>query len=150
MSALTDRLVLQIRAAQLPAPQREVRVCLDRRWRFDCAWDDLRLAVEVEGGTWIRGRHARGRGMRADCEKYNRVVLDGWTLLRVTTDMVRDGSALTVIESAVRARLPPVPYDEQQTETSRRTCARCGRRADVTGSPPGMVWQCRMCRHHHV
>src|SRR3990167_5526682 len=134
MSALTDRLVLQIRAAQLPAPQREVRGCLDRRWRVDCAWDDLRLAVEVEGGTWIRGRHARGRGMRADCEKYNRVVLDGWTLLRVTTDMVRDGSALTVIEAAVRARLPPVPYDEQQTEASRRTGGRRGRRGGGAGA----------------
>jgi len=64
-------------------------------------------------------------------------VLDGWTLLRVTTDMVRDGSALTVIEAAVRARVPPASHDEQQTETSQRTCARCGAVADVTGPPPG-------------
>ena len=63
-----------------------------------------RVAVEVEGGTWGRGRHSRGGGYSADCEKYNAAVAAGWAVFRVTGDMITtktlEGIADTIRERA--------------------------------------------------
>ena len=72
-----------------------------RRWRFDFAWPGEKLAVEVEGGIFTRGRHTRGTGMLADMEKYNRAALLGWRVLRFFTDQVRDGTAIATIKEAL-------------------------------------------------
>lgn len=101
MSALEDTLVWQVQAAGLPKPDREVRFAPPRRWRFDLAYPSKRVAIEVEGGTWVNGRHSRGAGMRKDAEKYNAAQLAGWRVYRVTGDMVKDGSALAVVEQAL-------------------------------------------------
>lgn len=86
--------------AGLPDPDVEYPFAKPRRWRFDLAWPRLKLAVEVEGGTWTAGRHSRGAGYEADVEKYNEATLLGWRVLRVTTDMVADGRALAVVQRA--------------------------------------------------
>lgn len=93
-------LPLQIRAVGLPRPVEEYRFC-KRRWRFDLAWVDRKLAVEIEGGVYSHGRHTRGKGFTRDCEKYNEAVILGWRVLRVTTGMVNDGTALTYVERAL-------------------------------------------------
>lgn len=61
----------------------------DRKFRFDCANPTLKIAIEIEGGLWITGRHNQPIGMIADMEKYNLAVLAGWKVLRYTTDTVR-------------------------------------------------------------
>jgi len=66
----------------LPAPECEYRFDPERRWRFDFAWPSLQIAVEIEGGVWIRGRHVRPVGYLGDLEKYNRAVVLGWRVLR--------------------------------------------------------------------
>ena len=83
-------------------PQTEYRFHPVRKWRFDGAYPDRRIAYEVEGGTWSNGRHTRGAGYRGDCEKYNEAVAMGWQVYRFTADMVTDGSALAIIEKAVK------------------------------------------------
>lgn len=80
---------------------REYRFAPPRRWRFDLAWPERRIAVEVEGGTWSGGRHVRGGGYRRDVDKYNEAARLGWAVFRVTADMVRDGRALSLIESVI-------------------------------------------------
>ena len=40
--------------------------------------------------------------MRKDAEKYNAATLQGWRVLRFTGDMVTDGSAVQVVEEALR------------------------------------------------
>lgn len=72
-----------------------------RMWRFDFAWPDRMLACEVEGGTWAGGRHTRGAGFQADCDKLNAAVLLGWRVLRVTGQDVGDGTAIELIERAL-------------------------------------------------
>ncbi len=57
-----------------------------RRWRFDYAIPDKKIAIECEGGIWTRGRHTRGKGYKGDMEKYNAAVELGWKLLRFTPD----------------------------------------------------------------
>lgn len=74
--------------ADLPAPVTELRFAPPRRWRFDLAWVDQKLAVEIEGGAWVNGRHSRGRGFESDAEKYNAATLAGWRLLRFTPSMI--------------------------------------------------------------
>jgi very-short-patch-repair endonuclease len=91
-------LLLHIRALELPRPEREYKFHHSRRWRFDFAWPGLRLVVEVEGGTWARGRHTRGAGFERDCEKYNAAALLGWRVLRFTTTMVEDGRAIETLK----------------------------------------------------
>ena len=67
----------------LPPPVAEFRFAPPRRWRLDFAWPESRLALEVEGGVWVRGRHVRGAGFMRDMEKYNILCAMGWRLLRV-------------------------------------------------------------------
>jgi len=103
MSDLEQTLAVHLRAIGLPEPVREYRFAPPRRWRFDLAWPDLMLAVEVEGGTWVGGRHTRPRGFESDAEKYNAAVMAGWRVLRVTSKMVRTGEAAWMIERLMRA-----------------------------------------------
>lgn len=68
------------------APEREYEFSAARGWRLDFAWPSIKLAVEIHGGQWTRGRHQRGKGFAADLEKMNAAQLAGWTVLQFTTD----------------------------------------------------------------
>ncbi len=100
-SHLETLLANQILIAQLTPPEIEYQFHKPRRWRFDFAWPGIKLAVEVEGGTWANGRHTRGSGFAQDCEKYNTAALDGWTVLRFTGKMIEGGEALSIIDAAI-------------------------------------------------
>jgi hypothetical protein len=63
------------------------------------------LAVEVEGGSWVGGRHVRAKGFAADCEKYNAAVLLGWRILRFSPAMIEAVVALHAIKDAFRLPL---------------------------------------------
>ena len=95
-------LLLHITATGLPAPVEELRFHPSRLWRFDLAWPDRKLACEVDGAVWSGGRHTRGAGFTEDCNKFNEALLLGWRVLRVTSDHVRTGEALTWIKAALR------------------------------------------------
>jgi very-short-patch-repair endonuclease len=99
---MSNTLDAMLCAVGLHAPVREHRFAPPRRWRFDYAWPAHRLALEVEGGTWAGGRHVRGSGYEADCEKYSEAALLGWRVLRVTTAMLLDGRALTLLERVLQ------------------------------------------------
>ena len=66
----------------LPEPVFEHRFHPDRKWRFDVAWPEHRVAIEVQGGIWIRGGHSRGAGQRRDWEKFNEAAVLGWAVLQ--------------------------------------------------------------------
>ncbi len=100
-SDLEEELAYQIKAAKLPEPRREFRFT-DRRWRFDFAWWDQKLAVEVEGLSHWKSRHTTNKGFQADCEKYNTATMLGWRVLRFTGKEIRKGEALSLIERALQ------------------------------------------------
>lgn len=97
------RFAQHVALAKLAPPVREYVFCPGRRWRFDFAWPDQRLAVELEGGHWAHGRHTRGAGFAADCEKYSTAAALGWRVIRATGDQVRTGQALKWAEQALKA-----------------------------------------------
>lgn len=100
-SSLEEHLALSILVNGLPKPEREYRFDKTRRFRFDFAWPEHKVAAEIEGGTWTGGRHTRGKGFELDCEKYNLAVLAGWRVLRFTEHMVRSGEATATIKQAL-------------------------------------------------
>lgn len=73
----------------LPPFVREFKFHATRRWKFDFAWPELMVAVEIEGSAWGGGRHTRGSGFIADCEKYTRAAANGWFVLRFTDHDLR-------------------------------------------------------------
>lgn len=83
---------------------REFRFHPARRWRFDFAWPDLMLAVEIDGGVYSGGRHTRGKGFEADCEKLNASAVRGWTVLRYTAGMLRRPDALADLRAVLESK----------------------------------------------
>lgn len=82
-------------------PEREYRFC-DRRWAFDYALVKHKLAIEVEGGIWIGGGHARPANVERDIDKYNEAMFLGWRVLRVRPrDMKPKGQAVELVLRAV-------------------------------------------------
>lgn len=53
-----------------------------RRWRFDFAIPEQKIALECEGGLFSGHGHNRGAAMIRDMEKYNAAAILGWRLLR--------------------------------------------------------------------
>lgn len=81
LEAAFDRAWTAIHGPPLVAEHRFNR---QRRWRFDRAHLGAKVAIELEGGIWTQGRHTRGAGYKADCEKYNAAQAAGWTVFRLT------------------------------------------------------------------
>lgn len=82
-------------------PTREHMFHPARKWRFDFAFQEAKLGIEIEGGTWTAGRHNRGTGYEKDCRKYNAAVLLGWRVLRFTPSMVACGDAIKDVLEAL-------------------------------------------------
>jgi very-short-patch-repair endonuclease len=73
-------------APDMPVPVCEHRFAPPRKWRFDRAWLDQRVAVELDGGQWMPGggRHNRD----SDREKLNEAAARGWRVLRFSGEML--------------------------------------------------------------
>ena len=97
VSKLEGDMEWQLRLTQIPF-LREYKFHPKRRWRFDFAIESCKVAIECEGGIWSRGRHTRGKGYEADCEKYNEAVCMGWKILRVTQAQIKSGEALKWVQ----------------------------------------------------
>jgi len=124
---------LEVRAlvAQLglPDPVPEHRVLSTRRFRFDFAWPDRKIALEIEGGFFGTGRrcpvcrqlprsgHSSVRRLKDDADKYSYAAALGWTIIRrwpdaLLTDETRsmltaafgiqDGDATEFVEAAAK------------------------------------------------
>jgi len=123
---------LQFKALNLPEPEKEYPFAkmLGRKWRLDYAWPDRLIGLEIEGGTFSRmihvlqgyerrrgqnipltnvrvrvgGRHNDAVGFRADCEKYSHAAIIGWCVIRVTPEMIKDGTASELLKAAFQLR----------------------------------------------
>jgi len=87
------------RLFDLSEPVREFRFHPTKMWRIDFCWPDVRLAVEIEGGAFVYGRHNRPASFIKDMEKYNELTLAGYSLLRFTPQQLETGDAQGIIKA---------------------------------------------------
>lgn len=73
-----------------------------RKYEFDCASPEFKVAVEIDGGmypfyTMVRGKrvkvmksgHSSPEGIMRDMEKSNAAQIEGWRILRYTPEQLR-------------------------------------------------------------
>ena len=78
-----------------------------RKWRFDFAIPEHKIALEVEGGVWTGGRHTSSTGFLKDMEKYNTATLMGWKVLRTTPDDLYKSKTLNMLKNAILGCFSP-------------------------------------------
>ena len=81
-------------------PVAELQFAPDRKWRFDFAWPHKKVALEVQGGLFVNGRHSRGAALMKEHEKLNRAAAMGWRVLYcVPQDLCTTDTIATVKEA---------------------------------------------------
>lgn len=91
-----------------PDLESELRFAPPRRWRWDFCHRKALVAVEMQGGIWVQGRHSRAKGISSDCEKLNEAQILGWQVFLLTSDMLKDDPMYwcKAICDAITKRLP--------------------------------------------
>ena len=102
MSGLQKTLAFQLKVAGIPFFE-EFAALADRKFRFDFGIPSASLLVEVQGGTFARGKmgHSTGMGINRDCEKTILAQLEGWKVFPVDTKQIHSGQALKWIQEAM-------------------------------------------------
>jgi len=76
------------------------------KWRFDYAWPSLRIALEVEGGLYMK--HASGHrsvtGVLRDMTKYNRAAAMGWFVIRCQPETLLQWATINNVVDAANSR----------------------------------------------
>lgn len=90
-----------LRALGLAAPIPEHRFHPVRKWRWDYAYPASKLAIEVDGGVWVGGKHGRGSGIVKDHEKRNAGAVLGWRLLLVQPKQLTDPETARLVYRAL-------------------------------------------------
>jgi len=103
-SAPEQLMAATLKIAGVQGWEREFAFHPKRGWRFDFAWPNERVALEIEGGVFSRGAHARPKGIVRDIRKSTEAQLLGWIVLRVLPRDVRRGLALQLVERALEIR----------------------------------------------
>jgi hypothetical protein len=86
----------------IPIPLFEFKFHPYRKWRFDLAWPDRKLALEVQGGIFSQGRHTRGAAMLKEWEKLNSAACLGWRVLYCQPSDLCMISTTTMIQTALK------------------------------------------------
>jgi len=96
-----EKFLRDLHYAGVLAPELEYRFHPTRKWRFDVAWPQAKVAVELEGLVYsnrndnqLIGRHVSVTGFAADIEKLGAAFAMGWNVLRIRSTEARNGVAV--------------------------------------------------------
>ena len=111
-SKLEDRFAAICEYQGWPPPERELRfheagVLYQKRrlFRFDFAWPEYRVAVELDGGVWKPSSgHRSPSGITADHEKDFIAQYMGWFVIRINEISFREGHTELWVEEALKLR----------------------------------------------
>lgn len=81
--------------------EKDKELGLPRRWRFDAALIEPKIAFECEGGSFNGGRHTNPIGFMKDLEKYNTATMMGWKVYRFTPNMLSQGWIETILKEVM-------------------------------------------------
>lgn len=93
-SSWEDYYHVQLVEAKLPLPVKEYKFLKNRKFRFDFAWPEVKLAVEIDGNVYQTSRHTSGTGYTRDCEKFALAAIEGYRVVRATTGQVSSGQLI--------------------------------------------------------
>lgn len=82
--------------------------------RADFAWPAARVALEIQGGQWVKSGHSSGSGLDRDAVKALIAQLDGWALVALTERMLTRQAVIWLprLEQLIRTRQSGVDTDE--------------------------------------
>lgn len=111
LSYLEEQFERVIHRYRLPQPVREYKF---QQWRFDFAWPVLKIAVEIDGGTFAGGDHVRGKGYQRDCMKNNAAQIAGWSVLRADREMTGSNEFAVVVKTMILERIKWMRTERQR------------------------------------
>ena len=100
-SPLEDLLAFKLDELGLTGYKREYVAIPCRKFRWDFAFVEARLLIEVQGGIFTKSAHNTGQGLERDYTKYNLANLCGWRVLQFSRSMIEDGTAVELIKSCL-------------------------------------------------
>lgn len=80
-----------------------------REWRFDWAWPEYKVALEIQGGTFVNGRHSRGPALRKEYEKLNAALVQGWVVVHTLAGEVMTPAVTRTLHRLLAQRAPKEP-----------------------------------------
>lgn len=84
-------------------PIEEYQFTPSRKFRFDYAFPDHKIAIEYEGLFCVTSAHTNPGGYINDCQKYNLATKLGWRILRYTANNYRE--ILEDLPAVINAKL---------------------------------------------
>lgn len=99
--SLEDEFAFQLTASGIEF-ERQYKAIPDRRFKFDFYIKPV-LLCEIQGGVFqYQPSHASAGGIRRDAEKSNLAQINGFIVLHFTSDMVKSGEALRMVEEVLK------------------------------------------------
>jgi len=97
-------------------PKREFEFFPGRKWRFDFAFPDYKVACECDGGQWAAngGRH----NTDSDKDKCNNATAEGWSVLRFSGNQIKtkpEACVALILRTLIKRGAPvaAAPQDEK-------------------------------------
>lgn len=98
---MRERLFSEVCVAHhLPVPVPEYQFAPPRKWRFDWLFEGW-VALEIQGGNWVGGRHVSAAALRDEYEKVNEAQLRGFLVLFCTPADIDSGAAFALVRRAL-------------------------------------------------
>ncbi len=81
----------------------DVRFLEERRFRADFLHRESKTIIEVQGGTWIKGGHSTGTGMKRDATKSLLAANEGWQIIPLTSGML-NAENIRLVKNVIELR----------------------------------------------